>query len=446
MYELICASTQGSDHIRRGIPCEDSGLVYESDACRIFAVADGHGDSNCPRSSFGSKAACEIAVSEMKEFCSAIMDNTWESRLFADNKDTESLVRQLFVSIMAKWIRKVNEDIDANPLTEEERAGCERYIERYDRGERLEHIYGTTLIAGLLTERYLLLLQQGDGRCVVFHQDGSVSEPIPWDEKCFANVTTSLCDEDAIQRFRYCVINMERDPIIACLAGSDGVEDSYLSKELMYSYYRDLLTYAGANGAFATNEYLSETLPEFSKKGSGDDVTICGVVDCVKASEYASVFERDNKIVRTESQIHDIDERLKSMNGMGKLDALKGNYERAEKELAEAEEEYSEAFEHLQSYESDLQQFRLDEIEGSELFRLWNRIMDYIFPGNREEALDIKEIELQNRAEQSEGRLQKARKEFESAEREYREFTARKEAYEKEKDDLMLQLAIIRES
>ena len=38
----------------------------------------------------------------------------------------------------------------------------------YDRGERLEHIYGTTLIAGLLTESYLLLIQQGDGRCVVF--------------------------------------------------------------------------------------------------------------------------------------------------------------------------------------------------------------------------------------------------------------------------------------
>jgi hypothetical protein len=84
-----------------------------------------------------------------------------------------------------------------NPLTLDERAKCDRYLDRYDRGEKLEHIYGTTLIAGLLTDKYLLLLQQGDGRCDVFDANGEVSQPIPWDDKCFANVTTSLCEDDA---------------------------------------------------------------------------------------------------------------------------------------------------------------------------------------------------------------------------------------------------------
>ena len=233
MYELICASTQGADHIKYGIPCEDYGQVFESELCKIFAVADGHGDSNCPRSQFGSKTACELAISEMEKFCSDIKENAWESRIISPGKELDSLAHQLISSIVAKWVKLVNEELENNPLTDEERAGCEKYIERYDKGERLEHIYGTTLIAGLITEKYLLLIQQGDGRCVVFNADGSASQPIPWDEKCFANITTSLCDEDAIQRFRYCTVNLNDNPLVACLVGSDGVEDSYLSMDLI---------------------------------------------------------------------------------------------------------------------------------------------------------------------------------------------------------------------
>ena len=51
----------------------------------------------------------------------------------------------------------MNKEFTANTLSNEERAACKKYIDRYDRGERIEHIYGTTLIAGLMTEKYLLL-------------------------------------------------------------------------------------------------------------------------------------------------------------------------------------------------------------------------------------------------------------------------------------------------
>ena len=217
-YKMICASVQGARHIRHGQPCEDCGKVYESESCSIFAVADGHGDPNCPRSRFGSEAACDTAINELKDFSSAISENCWEERLTGGGKELEGMVRHLVSSIMAKWIQTVNEDLEESPLTEEERAACDTWLERYDRGENLEHIYGTTLIAGLRTEKYLLLLQQGDGRCDVFDAAGNVTQPIPWDERCFANVTTSLCEEDAVQSFRYCVIDMEKNPPAACLA------------------------------------------------------------------------------------------------------------------------------------------------------------------------------------------------------------------------------------
>lgn len=443
MYELVCASTQGADHIKHGLPCEDFGQVFESEHCKIFAVADGHGDSNCPRSSFGSQTACEVAISELVTFCSDIMENAWESRILTAGKDLDSLARQLVSSIVAKWTKIVNEDIRDNPLTSEERAGCEKYIERYDKGERLEHIYGTTLIAGLLTERYLLLLQQGDGRCVVFNTNGTASQPIPWDEKCFANVTTSLCDEDAIDRFRFCVINLENNPIIACVAGSDGVDDSYSSIELMHSYYRDLLVYTSENGVPSLNEYLKETLPDFSKTGSGDDVTICGVIDQRRISALVSVFLRDNKIIRQESVIREIEERLKSMNGMGKMDALKTKYETAAKAVADAEKEYTASVERLDLFSSDLQQFSQDEEEESERIKMWNRLMDSIFPGNRRDALRKKVADLKTAAEIAEHELQQTREQLIPIEQEYREFMTRKESYEKERDEAAQQLAAL---
>jgi hypothetical protein len=446
MYELICASTQGADHIKHGIPCEDYGQVFESELCKIFAVADGHGDSNCPRSQFGSKTACELAISEMEKFCSDIKENAWESRIISPGKELDSLAHQLISSIVAKWVKSVNEELENNPLTDEERAGCEKYIERYDKGERLEHIYGTTLIAGLITEKYLLLIQQGDGRCVVFNADGSASQPIPWDEKCFANITTSLCDEDAIQRFRYCTVNLNDNPLVACLVGSDGVEDSYLSMDLMHSYYRDLLVYASENGTAALNEYLGETLSEFSKQGSGDDVTISGIVDSERVLNFVDAFKRDNEVVRKESVIREIDERLKSMNGMGKMDALKSKYDRAMEEVEKAEKSHAEAIEKLNSYVLDFQQLIEAETDGSEKFKVWNRLMDSIFPGNRVEALKKKIADLQAIVEQTKQRLDKAKDDLVPAEREYKEFMARKETYEKEKVEVEQQLAELQNS
>ena len=446
MYELICASTQGADHIKHGIPCEDYGQVFESELCKIFAVADGHGDSNCPRSQFGSKTACELAISEMEKFCSDIKENAWESRIISPGKELDSLAHQLISSIVAKWVKSVNEELENNPLTDEERAGCEKYIERYDKGERLEHIYGITLIAGLITEKYLLLIQQGDGRCVVFNADGSASQPIPWDEKCFANITTSLCDEDAIQRFRYCTVNLNDNPLVACLVGSDGVEDSYLSMDLMHSYYRDLLVYASENGTAALNEYLGETLSEFSKQGSGDDVTISGIVDSERVLNFVDAFKRDNEIVRKESVIREIDERLKSMNGMGKMDALKSKYDRAMEEVEKAEKSHAEAIEKLNSYVLDFQQLIEAETDGSEKFKVWNRLMDSIFPGNRVEALKKKIADLQAIVEQTKQRLDKAKDDLVPAEREFKEFMARKEALEEDKSEVERELAELQNS
>lgn len=376
MFETVLARTRGASHSKHQIPCEDAGVAVHADGCVVFAVADGHGDSRCPRSALGSKIACDVVLSELAEFHKGIDENQWESRVLSGGAITDALMRQLTSSILAKWVKGVNEDLSENPLTQDERAACSAYLPRYDRGERLEHIYGSTLIAGLLSESYLLLIQQGDGRCVVFDADGNPSQPIPWDDRCFANVTTSLCDEDAVRGFRSCVIDVAHEPIIACFLGTDGVEDSFQTMDLMHSYYRDLLIDACDNGVAELAAHLDESLPSLSERGSGDDITIAGIIDRPLLEPLRQKLVSENEAILLESKIRAIQDRLRSLNGMGRLDALMKKWETAHKELEQAESAKTKA-------ERDYQDF-LDRTD---------------FPQNDREA-DAPESEFEGAMEQ----------------------------------------------
>ena len=330
MFDIIDSFAKGYRYINNDtIRGEDFGKTYKSDLCQIFAVADGHGDPNCPRSSFGSETACNAAISGLMTFCEEVFKNSLESEILESDKR----IKHLIEVIVAEWSLAVKEDYENNPLSDEERAGCDRYLELYDNGEKIEHIYGTTLIAGLMTDKYLLLLQQGDGRCDVFNDKGEVSQPIPWDEKCLGNITTSLCESDAIQRFRHCIIDIVKHPIIACIADTDGVEDSFGSMGLLHNFHRDLLIYACEHGIESLHEHLKEILPELTKERSRDDITICGFVDLEKTKGLIPAFKKANEIVDLENRLREVDARLKSMRSMGKMEALKAQYEKACEEV-----------------------------------------------------------------------------------------------------------------
>lgn len=311
-YDIFCQSVIGASHIRKNIPCEDYGLKYETETCKIFVLGDGHGDSNCPRSSIGSKYICEIVKSEFEKFASDIKEQGWVDKLF-QKSEADALVSQLILSIMGKWSCMVQDEYANNPLTEQEKQDAAEYAERYMRGERIEHIYGTTLIAGLLTDQYLLLLQQGDGRCVVFDQTGIATQPIPWDDRCFANVTTSVCDVDAAQSCRYYIVNLSDTKVIACFAGSDGVEDSFNSMDKMHAFYRELIKKIQELGTKEFEVYLNEYLPSFSENGSGDDVTICGFCDISATEKILSLLEKENQLVIVQDTINRTQERIDSM-------------------------------------------------------------------------------------------------------------------------------------
>jgi hypothetical protein len=176
--------------------------------------------------------------------------------------------------------------LDQEPFAAEELERAGAFAQLYQSGRELEHAYGTTLIAALMIDDLLLLLQQGDGRCVLLHEDGSADEPIPWDPRCHENVTTSISDTDAAESVRHAVVRLyDQEPrVVACLLGSDGVEDAFRNEEGRWDYYRQLcMKLTGIRSAKSRRadfeSLLDNELPGFSEDGSGDDVSVAGLAD-----------------------------------------------------------------------------------------------------------------------------------------------------------------------
>ena len=318
-FNTFHTTVRGHLHIQKNIPCEDSSASYSEPTGKyhIAVIADGHGDTACFRSKFGSQAAVDAALESLQTFAEAVIASLETdmpiTKQLAIAKYKRQVIRQLTDSIVSKWSQLVSGDLEANPPTEDEIKGSGRYAAEYLTGNRLDHIYGTTLMAGLLVANHLVLIHQGDGRCDVIYKDGHIDQPIPWDDRCFENVTTSMCDEDAAESIRHCIINLDENEVVACYLGSDGVEDSFPDMEGTHMFYRDLSSEYVSREPTDFTDYLSEMLPEFSHSGSGDDVSISGIVNKAALEILADSFKTAAQKYQLSQQLEQYEKKLSQM-------------------------------------------------------------------------------------------------------------------------------------
>lgn len=335
-------TVRGHLHKVRDIPCEDYSGTYGDDNGRFFiaVIADGHGDKACFRSSFGSKAAVDIAIDQLKGFAKAALQEDPDKTSFPFleqlkyPKGIQMHLRGLTDSIISKWYEAVYADLEKNPPTEEDYNAIGEKAESYRAGKHMEHIYGTTLIASLWMENYLILIQQGDGRCDVFYKDGHIDQPIPWDSRCHENVTTSMCDPDVQMRIRHCVIDLEKEPVAACFLGSDGVEDSFPDPDEnqagTHYFYKQLSIETSGMDKAAIEKYLDGLLPEFSERGSGDDVSVAGLVDPVVIQSLLPDYKNTVHAYEIKTQIAAIEAKI--ISKQRKHNVLRRRYNEAQDE------------------------------------------------------------------------------------------------------------------
>ena len=287
-YRAFHLTVIGASHIKNGTVCQDFSLSCELPDRRISVVCDGHGGADYFRSDRGSRFAAEAFTECMKD-----PDVISVLSAAATQKQQSIRIEQLIKSIIARWNELVERDIKEQSFGEDELSDVsEKARKRYETGQCLQSAYGTTLIGAVLAEDFWLGLQIGDGKCVVVSETGEFTQPIPWDEECFLNVTTSLCDENAAKEFRFC---FSRTLPAAVFVGSDGIDDCFAGDERLYDFYRVTLKSFAQTDEETAVAQLKEYLPTLSEKGSGDDMSVGILVNtdlvCKSESVYQEIAE-----------------------------------------------------------------------------------------------------------------------------------------------------------
>lgn len=318
LYRSFNFRSIGASHIKKGTVCQDFSGSVETDTYKLAVISDGHGGEDYFRSDRGSRFAVEAfckcvedafavsSPSDEEQSDGSFLQN--KAKNFADalnacktDKQIEEQMRWFMRSIVTRWNILVEDDLSANPFKEEEMAEVsEKAKARYEKGEKVQSAYGATLIGVVVTDDFWFGVHIGDGKCIAFDMAGIDTEPIPWDEQCFLNVTTSICDANASSEMRYF---FSRELPAAVFVGSDGIDDSFKNERHLHNFYRVVLSSFATETEEKATQGLEDYLPNLSAQGSADDMSVGCIINIEHIKNNAVLYEKKKepylKIVRT---------------------------------------------------------------------------------------------------------------------------------------------------
>ena len=323
MIDSYSFSCQGESHKADNKPCQDASFsaVYD-DGLAIAIVCDGHGGERYFRSDVGSRMATEVISESVKTFVENVDKTMFIGNPFIAEEaiTSEEVVkkqtpvdiafRQLFSSIIYQWNQKIAEHAANTVVSEWEQEHVpQKYLDELKTSETFEKLYGCTLMVYVQTPDYWFAFHLGDGKCVSFHQEGDLWQmPIPWDERCFLNKTTSLCDSNAINEFRYCYEGDGKFPM-AVFLGSDGMDDSFGEDPNLVNFYIQVVKMLVTEGREATIKSIESDLPQLSKIGSKDDMSVAFIYNIDELKAHITDFIQ-YQIDLVKEAIHQTDERI----------------------------------------------------------------------------------------------------------------------------------------
>ena len=332
---------QGESHKATDKVCQDYSYSHiDKNGLAIAVVCDGHGGKHYFRSDIGARFATEIIANNAKEFVNNIDETLFVGQPFTQQatiqteidrqdfrkeKPVDVAFRQLFASIIGQWQQRIEQHAAENPLTDKENTQVEeQYRKEFQEGYKLEKIYGCTLMAYVCTPKYWFAFHLGDGKMISFDQDAQWKEPVLWDDRCFLNKTTSICDSDALNEFRYTYQGDGGFPI-AVFLGSDGMDDSFGEETNLVNFYVKVAKSLVTNGHDATFADIQETLPVLSKRGSQDDMSVACVYDEARLKEALPKFILW-QIAMTKAEILSVNKKIMDAKDRRSSLELSGSY------------------------------------------------------------------------------------------------------------------------
>lgn len=325
MIQSYHFSCQGESHKADNKPCQDASFsaVYD-DGLALAIVCDGHGGERYFRSDVGARLATEVISDSIKTFVENIDKALFVGKPYtAQGAITSEEVikkqtpidvafRQLFSSIIYQWNQKIAEHAVNTPVSEWEQEHVpQKYLDELTTSETFEKLYGCTLMVYVQTPDYWFAFHLGDGKCISFQQEPFWHEPIPWDDRCFLNKTTSICDSNAINEFRYCYEGDGHYPM-AVFLGSDGMDDSFGEDANLVNFYIQVVKMLVTEGLEETTKSIESDLPQLSKIGSKDDMSIAFIYNTDELKAHITDFIQYQIDIIVES-IRQTDERIQKL-------------------------------------------------------------------------------------------------------------------------------------
>jgi len=282
MTSSFHVSVKGARHEQEGTPCQDFATSYCKGDVAIAVVCDGHGGEPYFRSDIGAKFAAEAAVKAITKFVDevdlkAIVGQAFRSfKMDEDAGELGNIFRPLTSTLLSLWKGKVFTHMQVNPFTTEELQRIpEAYRPYYDDLTVAASAYGTTLVAYAQCKDFWFGFQIGDGAMVVF-QDGVCGMPIPIDEHCHDNLTTSLCDPTALTEFRFGVDGSGKFPSSAFVC-TDGLTKTFKTEAQLGEYLSNMDEVVAKISHEDIVKELRSLYPAFSGLTSGDDISLACV-------------------------------------------------------------------------------------------------------------------------------------------------------------------------
>ena len=250
------ATVRGAAHERRGTENQDaiSWLPRDTTARHfIAAVSDGHGAARYIHSGTGARIAVEHVMSVLE----------W----FLDGDTSDASTAELAEQTLAAWRNAVHQHV----------ASLAGDRDRVDAADDVLVPYGATLVAVAASDDLTVALQIGDGDLYLGYPDGRLEKPLPDDEGLVGEQTYSLCSPDALQHFRVAVQRTGQPDLMPdfVLLSTDGVSKSFADEpafRAVVNHYRHAMMTSDPSAVLVP---LPEWLASVSRRGSGDDVTLC---------------------------------------------------------------------------------------------------------------------------------------------------------------------------
>jgi serine/threonine protein phosphatase PrpC len=272
LWTPLSGSARGSLHESAGRVNQDAVLVDTGGHYLIMAVADGHGSSHSFRSDRGAAFATEAARSVLAGF---MLRHGSDVPLSGVRRQMTAGIPRALVE---EWKKAVRADLERDPFSPLDFAAFADDPPEINPEKELPFsaylAYGATLIATLVTRRFIAYLQLGDGDILLVDRAGMVSRPWPRDHAFFNTHTVSLCSHHADEEVRVAVFPCRAEGPALILLATDGYANCFADENGFATVGTDFLAYLREHGADFVQEKLNHWLGESSRDGSRDDITV----------------------------------------------------------------------------------------------------------------------------------------------------------------------------